>query len=113
MERFLLDAAQLRKYLPALSESQKNAIRNGKKIKVAEEQREGWTGKLPFYIFWCPTCDNFSYDYPHGFIETQYLTCHKCSKRIDFRPWWVELAQLWELIKWMCRRDKKNAGGAK
>ncbi len=109
MESFYLDAAQLNKYLPALSESRKKAIRSGEKIRVCEEQREGWSGKLPFYIFWCPRCENYAYDYPHGHIERQSLNCHRCGDRVDFRPWWIELAQLWALIKVICKRDKRGA----
>ncbi len=119
MDRFFIDAAQLNKYLPTLSESQKREIRNGGKIQVCEEQREGWVGKLPFYIFWCPRCDNFSYDYMHGFIDRQHMICHRCHEQIDFSPWWIELAQAWEVAKWMLRRDKgvrqdtKDEGGVK
>lgn len=97
----LRDAAQLREHLPKLSESQKNNIRrNNAKLKVCEEQREGWLGKLPFYVFWCPACENFGYDYPHGHIETQYLNCHRCDERVSFVPWWASLQEMWNVIRW-------------
>lgn len=96
-----LDAAQLREHLPRLSERQKDRIQyNGAKIQVCEEQREGWTGKLPFYIFWCPRCDDFAYDYPHGFIENQYLSCHQCMERVSFVPWWAGLKELYNILRW-------------
>ncbi len=95
-----IDARKLQEYLPKLSESEKEAVKRGKKIKVCEEQREGWLGKLPFYIFWCPSCENFAYDYAHGYIENQHLNCHRCGAYVDFRPWWLEWAQLWNLLRW-------------
>ena len=94
---------KLNEYLPKLSWLQEKRIRNGAKIKVCEEQWLGWTGKLPFYIFWCSDCDGFGYDYPHGHIEAQYLNCHRCDTRIDFVPWWVALQQLWYVAKYMFR----------
>ncbi len=93
------NAAGLNKHLSGLSEKQKEKIRNGAKVEVCKEMREGWNGELPFYIFWCGECDNFSYDYPHGYIQNQRLNCHRCSARIDFRPWWSGWVELWELLK--------------
>ena len=92
-------AKQLDEHLPKLSESQKERVKNGVKIKVCEEQRENWSGKLPFYIFWCEDCENFAYDYPHGYIEVQYLICHRCNNLVDFRPWWAGWVLVWGNIK--------------
>ncbi|GEM_PF-2623905 len=79
------NAAGLKKHLPKLSDFDKFCIRNlESKIEVCEEQREGWPGKMPFYIFWCPNCENYSYDYPQGFAENRRLYCHRCDERVDF-----------------------------
>ena len=95
------NGAGLNRHLPSLTESQKKKIRNGKKIEVCTEMREGWTGDLPFYIFWCGRCENFSYDYAHGYPHNQYLNCHRCSGWVDFRPWWVDWVELWHMIKFI------------
>ena len=71
----------------------------GKKLYIGHEQREGWSGRLPFYLFFCGECEHFAKDYPHGFIERQYLICSFCGVRHSFVPWWVPLAQAWAAVK--------------
>lgn len=78
---------------------QKIQMKRGKKIYLGHEQREGWTDKLPFYLFWCEDCEHFAKDYPHGYIENQSLICSHCGLRHDFTPWWVPWVQLWQVIK--------------
>lgn len=65
-------------------EWKKNLARLGFKVPMGEEQKEGWSGKLPFYLFICPNCDKFQKDYPHSWPESQYLRCDDCKKKIDF-----------------------------
>lgn len=100
----LENAAGLRRSVDKLSKWQKRRVRNGAKVLAGYERREGWSGELPFYIFWCSDCENFSYDYPHGHIERQYLSCHNCNAKIDFRPWWIEFKMMWEFLKAMRQR---------
>lgn len=108
------NAAGLEKYLPGLSQKQWNQIRDGAKIEVCKEQREGWSGELPFYIFWCEDCATFSYDYPHGREHRRYLTCNHCSQSIDFRPWWVELVELSQVVKfWLSVSFLPSKDGSK
>lgn len=45
------------------------------KIPVGKETREGWSGYLKFYVFWCALCGVFSKDYAHSWPERQYVTC--------------------------------------
>jgi len=70
-----------------------------KKIFAGKFQKEGWSGEIAFYVFYCWDCGEITYDYPHGFIHKQYLICGKCEARIDFVPYWAPLAMLWELIR--------------
>lgn len=71
----------------------------GRKIYLRHEQREGWSGKLPFYLFYCAGCKRIAKDYPHGHIERRYLNCSFCGAHHDFVPWWVEWVMLWSTIK--------------
>lgn len=77
--------------------------RHGKKIYLGREQREGWSGALPFYLFWCEDCGHFAKDYPHGYIERQYLLCSNCKARHSFVPWWVEFALCWQILRSLVR----------
>ena len=76
---------------------------HGRKIYIGHEQREGWTGKLPFYLFWCETCEHFSKDYPHGHIERQCLICSNCGIKHAFVPWWMPWLELWHGIRLVIR----------
>jgi hypothetical protein len=94
------NARGLRTNLGKLSAWQKYRIKNHDvKVLVARERREGWRGELPFYIFWCGDCGDFSYDYAHGHIDRRYLNCHRCNGKVDFVPWWVMWRMLWEVIR--------------
>ncbi|OFZ55063.1 MAG: hypothetical protein A3D92_24765 [Bacteroidetes bacterium RIFCSPHIGHO2_02_FULL_44_7] len=70
----------------------------GVKIYLGHEQREGWNGNLPFYLFWCKECGEHSKDYPHSWPEQQYLICVHCDARHSFVPWWVPFKMIWGLI---------------
>ncbi|OGD35595.1 hypothetical protein A2W39_00370 [Candidatus Azambacteria bacterium RIFCSPHIGHO2_01_46_10] len=65
-------------------ERKKNLARLGFKVPMGEEQKEGWSGKLPFYLFICPNCGEFQKDYPHSWPETQYLWCDDCKIKISY-----------------------------
>jgi hypothetical protein len=43
------------------------------------EKREGWKGKLPFYIVRCSRCKQLYMDYPHG--HKNYFLCPNCSAK--------------------------------
>ncbi len=73
--------------------------KRGKKIYLGHEQRKGWSGKLPFYLFWCEDCKQYAKDYPHGHIERRYLLCAHCGVYHNFVPWWVEFALFWQMIR--------------
>jgi len=66
----------------------------GKKVYISHEKHEGWRGELPFYLFWCALCERFAKDYPHGFIETQYLSCPHCNQRHGFVPFCIEIKKI-------------------
>ncbi len=102
------NARGLRENLDKLSGWQKSRIRRGVKIEVAKEQRQGWRGELPFYIFWCFGCEDYSYDYAHGHIERRYLNCHRCNFHVDFVPWWVQLRMLWEAVRFRLSSGAKR-----
>lgn len=70
----------------------------GKKIYLGHEKRENWSGFLPFYLFWCEDCQHYAKDYPHGFIERQYLTCSHCGIHHHFVPWWVGWVRAWQML---------------
>lgn len=61
----------------------------GKKLAIGAEQRKDWRGKLPFYLFKCENedCGRIAKDYPHGYIQRQYLLCSACGTHHDFVPW--------------------------
>ncbi len=83
----------------------------GKKILLGEEGPEkhaGWSGSLPFYLFWCDECEHWCKDYPHGYEEKQYLRCHYCNAYHDFVHWKTKLRMAWETIKFSFRKMKKN-----
>lgn len=94
----------------ALSEQQRNMIRT-KDIKhpLGYEQKEGFTAPLPFFLFFCEHCEHESKDYPHGFNQSQYLSCSNCGARHDFVPWWIPFAELWVLIKLIFRAPSERA----
>lgn len=116
----LVIAQRVRKELKKLNARQLDQIRRGKKHYLGHELWEGWTAPIAVYLFYCTGCEHYSLDYPHGFIQNQYLTCQNCRRSIDFVPWWVPWAQLWDLIRiwWKYRKgipekeeenEKKNA----
>ena len=90
---------EAQKVLKTMSWIQKYRMQRGKKIYLGHEQRKDWTGKLPFYLFWCEDCEHFAKDYPHGYPENQSLICSHCGARHDFTPWWVAWVQIWQAIK--------------
>jgi len=55
-----------------------------KKLYIGHEKREGWSGKLPFYLFFCFSCGKIAKDYPHGY--TNYLLCPHCGIRDKLKP---------------------------
>lgn len=79
-------------------------VETGEKVYLGHEQREGWSGKLPFYLFWCHDCGHYAKDYPHGHIERQYLLCSQCGAHHDFRPWWAGILALWQDVTSSFRR---------
>jgi hypothetical protein len=58
----------------------------GKKIYLGHEQREGWIGSLPFYLFYCAACKHHAKDYPHGYAKDRYLWCSHCGMYHRFVP---------------------------
>ena len=97
-------AQEARRALETTSEFQKFRMKDrGKKIYIGDEQREGWSGKLPFYLFWCSACSHYAKDYPHGHIERRYLICSFCDCKHDFVPWWVPWRMLYETIRLVAR----------
>lgn len=94
---FVMEARQA---LEKTSSFQKFLMKcRGEKIYLGDEQREGWTGKLPFYLFWCGRCEKYAKDYPHGYIERQYLICSHCGEIYNFVPWWVAWVSFWQFIR--------------
>lgn len=61
----------------------------GKKWYVGDERRAGWSGFLPFYVFWCIRCRSASKNYPSGFPGHQILVCQNpnCNTRYAFTSW--------------------------
>ncbi len=82
---------EVREIAKRLSRTKKRRALRGKKIYVRHEKREGWTAQLPIYLFWCPACEHWALDYPHGHIDRQYLTCSCCKASHRFVPWKVEI----------------------
>jgi|SRR3989344_4050217 len=95
------NGAALNQNLGKLSDEEKFFIKNhGHKISAGMAKRED--KDLPAYIFWCPDCENFSYDCPRGSLEEQHLICHRCGEKIDFSPWWAGLKrELKSLLAWL------------
>jgi len=50
-------------------------------VRLWDEQRSGWSGALPIYLFWCPGCRRFGQDYLHGWPGREYLQCAWCAGR--------------------------------
>ncbi len=71
----------------------------GSKIYLAHEKRGGWTGQLPFYLFWCRVCSHYSKDYPHSWPESQYLLCSYCGVKHDFVSFLAKIDRLATLLK--------------
>lgn len=71
-------------------------MKKGKKLYLGDEQREGWSGPIPLYLFLCEACGQHAKDYPHGFIRQQYLSCSHCGERHDFVPLWAKLTMLFQ-----------------
>jgi len=72
-------------YEPTLEQTfgwQRFLAKIGTKVRLGNGRREGWTGELPFYLFWCRRCKKFGIDYKHGFEP--YLVCEKCEVIIRF-----------------------------
>lgn len=68
---------EIRQELEELSLEEKESMKErGEKIYVGHETRPGWSGYLPFFIFWCDKCEKYRKDYAHGFDP--YLTCDSC-----------------------------------
>lgn len=80
----------------------------GLRLPVGKEKRAGWSGALPFYLFWCGECDNAAKDYPHGFAGNRYLICSRCNARHDFNPWLEGFAMAWQHLR---TRFQKNPDG--
>lgn len=96
----LENAQGLNRVLPYVSRWDQYRIKNmGVKFYVGEEQRQGWSGKLPFYVFWCDQCEDFSYGYPHSYVGNRYLLCHRCHAKIDFVPWWAPFKMTADFIR--------------
>jgi hypothetical protein len=84
----------------------------GKKWYIGDEKHEGWSGYLPFYIFWCPCCESPSKDYPHGYPERQYLLCTNpnCEARISFVLLRTKFKRAWSFFVFILRLAKlRNA----
>lgn len=60
-----------------LSHLEKFFLRLGFTIYAGHETREGWSGSLPFYFFFCRHCEEYVKDYVHGFDS--YLNCPNCK----------------------------------
>lgn len=72
------------------TEEQKKRAKRGKRVFLGNGRREGWSGELPFYLFRCRRCKQFSVDYTHGVSEKppkdQYIACQNpdCGILINF-----------------------------
>ena len=51
-------------------------------VYLFHARKDGWKGKLPFYLVKCKKHDVFFIDYPHGFPPNQYFNCPICLKEI-------------------------------
>ena len=91
------------------------AKRFGKKIYLCHEgpeKHEGWTGQLPFYLFWCSVCEHWAKNYPNGFPERQRLHCSNCNARYSFVQLRIQLQMVSELFKvaYRIRTMKRDSG---
>lgn len=84
-------AAEAKEAVAKTTPFQRFLMSQGKKLFIGEERRAGWSGKLPFYLFFCGDCGHYAKDYPHGFIERQYLLCSHCGAHHSFVPLWPRL----------------------
>lgn len=64
--------------MPKLSLWQKIKLQVLGYVYLYEEQRPGWTGKLPMYLVKCKKHKYLYIDYPHGFPGGQFFSCPKC-----------------------------------
>lgn len=86
----------------------------GKKIYLGHEgpdKHEGWTGELPFYLYWCQHCEHWAKDYPHGFEDRQRLACPNCQARESFVSFKTKLKVFWGTIWFIMvgsRMSKQN-----
>ena len=46
-------------------------------LYLGDERRDGWSGALPFYLFWCEFCKDYGKDYPHK--NDPQLHCPRCD----------------------------------
>lgn len=95
-------AVETREALKNISWLQRRLLKFGKKIYIGDEgpeKHKGWSSKLPFYLFQCENCEQTAKDYPHGYLDRQYLLCLHCNTHHDFRPWWLPFQQIWNLIR--------------
>lgn len=83
--------------LKKLSGFQKLLIRLGRIRYLGDETRKGWTGFAPFYLFWCPECQNYYVDYQHG--HRPYVTCQRCMIHYSLEPWWTPLAVARDVLR--------------
>src|SRR3989344_7040329 len=105
----LVFAREVQKALKNMSELQKLRMKYvNKKIYIGNEKRDGWSGELPFYIFWCKACEHFTKDYPNGHIERQHLNCSNCGEYHDFVPWRIEWQMLLETVKFMFSHRRQS-----
>jgi hypothetical protein len=80
-------AAEAEEALAKTTPRQRSLVcEKGEKLYLGHEQRAGWNGELPFYLFLCEVCARPAKDYPHGFTGNQYLSCSHCGERHDFIP---------------------------
>ena len=98
---YMLD---LRKTLNALPKRKLALARlTGKKISVGLETREGWTGYLEFFVFWCRDCRAFSKDYAHSWPERRYVTCQRCGTNFYFPKLSAVLKEFTETLRFLIR----------
>jgi len=64
-----------------LSIWQKFILLCGGKTFLGYKSCENWVGSMPFYLFKCRGCGNFSKDYPHGNIPKTYFICIYCQAK--------------------------------
>lgn len=79
-------ADEARQALQTLTPTELAQAKQGERIYLGHEMREGWSGHLPFFFFHCTSCGEASKDYPHGFSGRQYMLCAVCGQRHEYRP---------------------------